>query len=574
MSTHPHNPRDGSRIGNGRSGVVYFEDGLRGGIARKVFGGDGASRLVMYALDGAPNPYIWNSDAIAAAVCRRRVLAPLVKFWFGERLRLPETHGSAWDEPRCAFALRSEFIAGCHVPLRYRPPIDREPLDELARRVMRPLQRRLRESGFDGMLWQAGLGNPVAANNFMLERYKAEGARPRAEANAPAHSPVGSHPLRWVWIDLESGVPAIFPLSPVAMLRFYLPSALRRLRPLFDDVDVPQLRRYLAKNQQAITHRIGASQWAEMLEQVDELERRQGAWKSLRRSHRSIAHDLSRGRISEEQADYYRRHIPLWYARLATRAVGSAARATGRALRAAGRWIKNFGYARLLRSTGLFAISQRFRTRMAHRYVNRRLGRWELRGSLSRDEAHRLRTELRHDETSEYLTDFAVHLALKPLVKVVLWTTVPALFAAGHPLSATLLMFFGGPLARTLYTGGRMAQHALRGQQLPWLALLIGLLPFIGALAYPVQLAYRAERCGGRGLPRFIVYDFFAAVGRAVPIWGGADTYTEHFFNRLPDLPHRLIRGRRTNRNLRRRGHLGRRSVIMPGSTEPELINT
>ena len=41
---------------------------------------------------------------------------------------------------------------------------------ELWQYVMRPLQRRLVEAGFDGVAWQAGLGNPVAANNFMLER--------------------------------------------------------------------------------------------------------------------------------------------------------------------------------------------------------------------------------------------------------------------------------------------------------------------------------------------------------------------------------------------------------------------
>ena len=45
----------------------------------------------------------------------------------------------------------------------------------------------------------------------------------------------------WVWIDMESGVPALFPLSPLALFRFYLPRALRYGRPMFDDIDIPRL---------------------------------------------------------------------------------------------------------------------------------------------------------------------------------------------------------------------------------------------------------------------------------------------------------------------------------------------
>jgi len=43
---------------------------------------------------------------------------------------------------------------------------------------MKPLQKRLIESGFDGLVWQAGKGNPVALNNFLLDNKR-----------------------NWVWID-------------------------------------------------------------------------------------------------------------------------------------------------------------------------------------------------------------------------------------------------------------------------------------------------------------------------------------------------------------------------------------
>ena len=42
-----------------------------------------------------------------------------------------------------------------------------------------------------------------------------------------------------------------------------------------------------------------------------------------------------------------------------------------------------------------------------------------------------------------------------------------------------------------------------------------------------------AEREGK--LAGFIVYDTLTQVGERVPIWGGRDTATEHFFNKMVD---------------------------------------
>ena len=42
-------------------------------------------------------------------------------------------------------------------------------------------------------------------------------------------------------------------------------------------------------------------------------------------------------------------------------------------------------------------------------------------------------------------------------------------------------------------------------------------------------------------LARFILYDVLASIGRAVPIWGGADSLTEHWANRLGDVVVRLL---------------------------------
>ena len=52
----------------------------------------------------------------------------------------------------------------------------------------------------------------------------------------------------------------------------------------------------------------------------------------------------------------------------------------------------------------------------------------------------------------------------------------------------------------------RMVQAGLSGQRLPWIALLVGLLPVIGNSAYPVQLLHTSTITEAK-LAQFIVYD-------------------------------------------------------------------
>ena len=106
-------------VGRGRSANVYVgRDGDGRRVAHKIFTPDALSRLVFYALEGAPNPYGWNEDAIATALARRQILGRLVEFWFGGRLSLPAVYGTAWNEQAHAYELRCEFIEGRHLPLR------------------------------------------------------------------------------------------------------------------------------------------------------------------------------------------------------------------------------------------------------------------------------------------------------------------------------------------------------------------------------------------------------------------------------------------------------------------------
>ena len=490
------------RVGRGRSAVVYRD----GDTARKVFEPDPASRLVMIVLTGAPNPYGWNADAVQAADARRRILSRLAEGWFGEAVRVLPSRGWGWNEHARTFELEMDYVDGRHAPLRYAAPDGREPVDTLLRDVMKPLQKRLRDAGFDGLVWQAGFGNPVAVGNFMEER-------------GPDGRP------RWAWIDLESGVPALFPLNPLTLLFYYVPRSLALGRPLFDDVDVPVLRRYLAATDTPNG----------LLEEVDRLERHQDAWKSLTPMQCGIGYRLARGALTETQAAWYARYPAAWYLFCVHDALARAPR-----LAADGaRWVATRPWRRWGRDALRFVGSSGYRRFWAFRWVSQRIGHWRRRRFLDREQARRLRADLRRQGSGEHLTDFAMHLALKPVAKIQ-WVIMPLIYLAGVLESKLLGVFFivaAGSIVRTAYTSMRVAQAVATGRRPPWLALGIGVFPVVGNAAFPVQLAYEG-RSGG--VARFIVYDMAARVGRLVPIWGGRDSLLEHRALRLADL---LLRG-------------------------------
>lgn len=539
--------KTGSEVGRGRSGVVYFEhDNIGRPIVRKIFGGDIPSKIVLYTLTGAPNPYVWNADAIACAIARRHILSHLVTHWFGNHLKLPRTDHSSWNEAHRAFAIHCEFIQGRHIPLRLAPlraTIDGgdsilastlDPLKDLRQNIMKPLQKRLRESGFDGLVWQAGLGNPVATNNFML----VTGDAP------PAH--------QWVWIDLESGVPALFPANPIALLRFYLPASIKHRRPMFDDVDLPRLAHYLTTLQSESPDAFETHAWAQIHESRVLLTKHQTSWKTMSRGRRSIESARVRGKITDAQAEWFVRHRLLWLMHVMLHGVAGAVGYLVKTMRQRMSAVVRALGKILGPSLWQFVSSQRFRTRLSRRVVALRIGYYEKRNQLSVEDARQLRRELRSDASTEYITDFGIHLSFKPFIKTSQWTLVPLGVAYGMltPVTAVLLLAFIGPVARTIYTLGRCVQASVRRQRLPVIALLVGMLPSVGTLAYPAQLAWAAEVAGHRHrLARFIIDDTFASLGRKLPVWGGPDTLTEHFFNRLPSwLAGWLSRGRRRER--------------------------
>lgn len=510
-------------LGAGRSGVVFEDTDARGRrVARKLFRSDRLTKLVQVLFLGCPNPYAWNEDAVRCALLRRRILAPLVRVWFGDRLCVAEALGIGYDERERAFELHTRFVNG-RPPTLHHPGNRRgaEEVSELWEQIVRPLQAHLAEAGFDGLLWQAGLGNPVALANFL--RLETEGGG-------------------WAWIDLESGVPALFPANPLRLFSTYLPLSLEHGRPLFDDVDVEKLRRFLHSRARGLSRALGTQTLARMLEDTDALERHQRAWKSPSRREASVLFAHARGHVDAEQRDYYLAHPLRWTARLAAR-VPRALLSAARSLRdSVAERVRRVPWKHLPGHALAFVTSVRFRRELARALVRRRIDSWAARGQLLREEARQLDERLEVEGSSTYLTDFGVHAALNPVMKAFEWLVLPPLYVAGHLSEAQLglAIVAAGPLARTAYTLVRCVRCTWRREERPWVALAVGILPAIGNLAYPLQIVSRSREREDV-IAQFILYDACSLIGRRLPFFGGRDTLLEHALNHLPD---RIVRGR------------------------------
>gem|GEM_PF-849914 len=515
----PRSCAEDQELGRGRSGVVYLTcDPTGRKLAQKVFGSSGMAKIAQYACLGAPNPYVWCESAIRCAVLRRRILAELVPFWFGNRLRVSHAYGYRWNDQHAAFEMDCELIEGRHVALHHAyTPTDHRELQDVTQKIMKPLQSHLIEFGFDGLVWQAGRGNPVALNNFMCD-----GRNDRGE-------------YRWAWIDLESGIPALIPMNPLSLLTFYLPKSFRHRAPLFDNVDISKLRKCIACHRVDLEADLGGRRMRQLDENVNALALHQHNWKSLSRYECAIRYHHAKGSITNEQAAWYQTRPIRWYARESVRALRSGPRILFSLARLMLAKAAKMDLRGFLRSCWKGLCSQTYRERLARDYLDKRIACWKKRGQLNDAQCTALRGQMEKEESSTYLTDFGVHLAIKPFVKLIEFWVAPALWMAGVIDETILVAVFigGGCVARTLYTTARLVQNAATKREKPWVALAVGVVPVVGNVAFAVQVLYSGAQ-QYHAMARFIMYDTFARLGQWFPIWGGTDTYTEHFLNRVP----------------------------------------
>ncbi len=160
-------PNDSAHeIGRGRSGVVFRRKGAKGhDLACKVFDSRGLTKVVQWLTLGAPNPYMWNANAVQCAKIRRDILNLLVPVWTKGQVAVAGAETAIWNDKLTTFELQTRFVRGrtaaLHHPLR---DATEDEAGRLWRQTLPNLRSFLEHAGFDGLLWQAGIGNPVALN--------------------------------------------------------------------------------------------------------------------------------------------------------------------------------------------------------------------------------------------------------------------------------------------------------------------------------------------------------------------------------------------------------------------------
>ena len=503
-------------IGNGRSARVYLSTVEGKAVATKIFTGEPTSKIILFVLTGSANPYNWCEDAIKSAMIRRRILTSLCQFWFDKKVRLPETYGYSWNEEVKAFQIEAEFIPGCHAPLINPMKADsKDYASELRQEIMEPLQDHLIDSGFDGLVWQAGKGNPVADSNFMLLKDKGDS-------------------YQWIWIDLESGVPAIFAMNFLSTLTYYLPKCVKHGEWMFDTVDTAKLETYLDVKKADLIEKLGEECYSSLKKDSQELQETQNNWKKIKRYKRSVIYAKSQDKISQEEFDRYLDRPIAWYMKTLIKLMVSIFTKSGKAISKLAKWFVNINYRRLIHHSFKYITSARYRWGVARWYLQKDIKKWYARKSIDNDDRKYLLSELHKDEVSTYLTDFSVHLALKPLDMLITFFVIP-LITATSTLSVSDGVFLAmavGPVLRSTYTIWRFTHSVVRKRRhFPIIALLIGALPVVGNIAYPAELFFRGSKNRDQ-LAKFILYSFAAKIGAKIPVWGGKDSGTEHFFNR------------------------------------------
>lgn len=506
--------QSGKFLGRGRSATVYAVDGPSGPVAaRKVFVGSTLADIVHRFFYGADNPYKWCRESIVEAHHRREVLGILVRWWLPGKLRVAQSHGTGWNDELEVNEMTMDFVDGPGArlwnPMR---AADENELAELIGEVMKPLQGHLIEAGFNGAAWQAGYFNPVATSNFLRET-----------------APDGNK--EWIWIDIESGVPALFSANPYGLLSFYLPHSLRLRRALFDDVDVAKFQRYLDTHREAIERELGDGAWKSLQSAAGELEQPGNPWRNFGWVRRGIEARLRRSEISPEEADWYRKRPLRWFVRESRWA---ARKTMG--------WLRKYVFRRLeFTVLARFAlelvrlvISDQKRIIFARQFIGRAIDKWTRRKQLEPAEREQLQNDLHVSESSVYLTDFGMHLAIKPFVKFLVWFVIPVMYGVGLANESVVVIAAaaGGAIGRTLYTGYRIVSGPANRRSRPWVALLVGFFPVVGNAAFPAQVMFDGAQRGDV-IARFIICHFLTRLGLLVPIWGGEDTVVEHRFNRI-----------------------------------------
>ncbi len=265
------------------------------------------------------------------------------------------------------------------------------------------------------------------------------------------------------------------------------------------------------------------------------MSKTQKNWKNLTRHQRSLYYATSQKNITEESKRYYENKPIRWFLKSSIIFLKSIVRNVRGVVSDFFDTVYNFRYKKFVKRLYLYFSSSHYRWGVIRWYLKKEIDKWHSRKFFTESEAKLLKSELKKDDKSSYLTDFSIHLGIKPFVKTFSLIVMPLLIASGlFSLQTGAIIILGsGPMSRTLYTVWRMTHSLIKSRpHFPIIALIIGLFPIIGNLAYPAELIYQSTGSKNK-VSKFIVYSFSAKVGAKIPIWGGKDSEIEHFINRI-----------------------------------------
>ncbi len=517
-------------IGHGHSASVYRIMGDQQSIARKVFTGSKIANLIHTLFYGAPSDYSWCEAAVKAAFFRRRVLAQLVNFWFGSEVQVAAALSFGKDEQTGCWYLDTQFVAGRLAQLNT-PFIASGEIEyhNLRDHIMKSLHHHLLQAGFIGTVWQAGMGQPCAYANFLWSEERAENGK-----------------NIWHWIDLESGMPAIFSHDPLKLLGYYIPQACKRRRILFDDLDIPALQEYLRANASSLGERLGEQSHAKLLEDAEALIQAHELWSQESRFSRSLSYHHGRGRITPAEFRYYRDHPVSWFMKLFPLMLREYMPRLSAYLKQS--WRRLFPWLNPMIWMQYFLkliFVRDFRIAFCEVFVHQGIAHWQKSHQMTERQGKTLEDEMKKTKAQQFLADFGVHLAFKPLQYFFRLIVIPISWNAGLITTATagILIFFIGIFLRFSYTLFRCLEELLRRHPPPLVALLVSCLPVIGTNAFPIQMLQAAGK--GGLLSQFIIYEFFSRIAGYIPIWGGRHTGCDYTINRFIHRFINLIRGRR-----------------------------
>jgi len=154
--------------------------------------------------------------------------------------------------------------------------------------------------------------------------------------------------------------------------------------------------------------------------------------------------------------------------------------------------------------------------------MEKSIDRWESAKRISVEEASDLRQDLSGREVQAYTRGFGMHLALKifsPILVPAKVGGIAVFVTSGNPWFLLPILLI--PAMRTIVTlaswWATRKEHVPHGE-----ALISGLLPTIGSVAFPLQMFTTRPK-----LSTFLIRDAASMLGRRLPIYGGPDSRTE-----------------------------------------------